>query len=79
MAQKPWIVLIPGSTQMPHMLENIAANDVKFTADELKEFNAELGNIKIEAARLPESVQVYSSVEVTPKKSQGFIYIALKC
>src|SRR6185436_9077177 len=40
MAQKPWIVPIPGTTQMPHLLENIGAADVRLTALELAELNA---------------------------------------
>ena len=39
MAQKPWIVPIPGTTQMPHMLENIGAAAVRFTPAELAELN----------------------------------------
>ena len=35
MAQKPWIVPIPGTTQMAHMLENIGAASVSFTSEEL--------------------------------------------
>lgn len=68
MAQKPWIVPIPGTTQMPHMIENIGADGVRFTADELKQFNAELANIEIKGARLPEMVQAFSDVEAPPKK-----------
>jgi aryl-alcohol dehydrogenase-like predicted oxidoreductase len=68
MAQKPWIIPIPGTTQMPHMLENIGAADVKFSSDELNEFNAELAKIEIKGARLPESVQVFSDVEAPLKK-----------
>ena len=39
MAQKPWIVPIPGTTQMPHMLENIGAASVQFTPEEVAELN----------------------------------------
>jgi len=53
MAQKPWIVPIPRTTQMAHMLENIGADNVKFSADELKQFNTELSNIEIKGERLP--------------------------
>ncbi|HKR04524.1 MAG TPA: aldo/keto reductase [Bacteroidia bacterium] len=67
-AQKPWIVPIPGTTQMPHMLENIGADDVKFTSEELSQFNKELAEIKIKGARLPETVQVFSDVEAPTKK-----------
>jgi aryl-alcohol dehydrogenase-like predicted oxidoreductase len=68
MAQKPWIVPIPGSTQMPHMLENIGAANVQFTASELAELNKSVAAIEIRGARLPEAVQVMSGVEA-PKKN----------
>lgn len=67
MAQKPWIVPIPGTTQMPHMLENIGADDVKFTSDEWKNFNTELAAIEIKGERLPPFVQAFSDVEAPPK------------
>lgn len=68
MAQKPWIVPIPGTTQMPHMLENIGAADVKFNTSELKEFTKQLNEIKITGARLPDSVLQFSNVEAPLKK-----------
>jgi aryl-alcohol dehydrogenase-like predicted oxidoreductase len=68
LAQKPWIVPIPGTTQMSHMIENIGANGVRFSDDELTQFNAELAKIEIKGARLPESVQAFSDVEAPPKK-----------
>ncbi|HKP96923.1 MAG TPA: hypothetical protein VJ385_14310, partial [Fibrobacteria bacterium] len=40
MAQKPWIVPIPGTTQMAHMLDNNGAVGVRFTPAELTELNA---------------------------------------
>ncbi len=67
-AQKPWIVPIPGTTQMAHMMENTGAANVKFTTDDLKKFNAELAAIKIEGVRLPEFVLAFSGVEAPPKK-----------
>ena len=68
MAQKPWIVPIPGTTQMAHMVENTGAGDVRFTSSELAELNAEVRAIEIRGARLPEQVLVYSGVEAAPKK-----------
>jgi aryl-alcohol dehydrogenase-like predicted oxidoreductase len=68
MAQKPWIVPIPGTTQMPHMLENIGAAEVRFTSSELAELNGAVPAIQIRGARLPEQVQVFSGVEAPPKK-----------
>jgi aryl-alcohol dehydrogenase-like predicted oxidoreductase len=67
MAQKPWIVPIPGTTQMSHMIENIGAYGVRFSADELTQFNTELAKIEIKGARLPEMVQAFSDVEAPPR------------
>jgi aryl-alcohol dehydrogenase-like predicted oxidoreductase len=67
MAQKPWIVPIPGTTQMPHMLENIGAASVQFTPEEVAELNAAASAIQIRGARLPESVLVFSEVEAPEK------------
>lgn len=68
LAQKPWIVPIPGTTQMAHMLENTKADGVQLTADEWKQFNKELNAIKIQGERLPTSVLQYSNVEAPLKK-----------
>ena len=68
MAQKPWIVPIPGTTQMANMLENLGANSVRFTANELSQFNADLAKIEIKGERLPPFVQVFSDVEAPTKK-----------
>lgn len=66
-AQKPWIVPIPGTTQMPHMIENIGAAAVRFTPDELAELNRSVAAIQIRGARLPDAVQVFSDVEAPLK------------
>jgi aryl-alcohol dehydrogenase-like predicted oxidoreductase len=68
MAQKPWIVPIPGTTQMAHMLDNIGASDVRFTSTELAELNRDVSTIEIRGARLPDQVLVFSGVEAPPKK-----------
>lgn len=67
MAQKPWIVPIPGTTQMPHMIENIVAAAVQFTPAELAELNKSVSAIQIRGARLPDAVLVFSGVEAPPK------------
>lgn len=67
MAQKPWIVPIPGTTQMPHMLENIGAAAVQFTPTELAELNRSVSTIEIRGARLPDAVLAFSGVEAPPK------------
>jgi len=63
MAQKPWIVPIPGTTQMAHMLENIGAGSVRFSAAELAELNRGVAAVQVRGARLPDAVQVFSDVE----------------
>ena len=68
LAQKPFIVPIPGTTQMAHMMDNIGANDVKFTSTELQSFNKELNAIQIYGDRLPSFVQAMSGVEAPLKK-----------
>ena len=67
MAQKPWIVPIPGTTQMAHMLENIGAAAVRFTPPELAELNAAVSAIEIAGARLPDGVLALSGVEAAAK------------
>jgi aryl-alcohol dehydrogenase-like predicted oxidoreductase len=68
MAQKPWIVPIPGTTQMAHMLENIGAAAIRFTPSELVELNRSVAAIQVRGVRLPETVLAFSGVEA-PLKS----------
>ncbi len=67
LAQKPSIVPIPGTTQMPHAIENIGAAAVRFTPAELAELNRSVSAIQIRGARLPDAVLVFSGTEVPPK------------
>lgn len=67
LAQKPWIVPIPGTTQMPHLLENIVSDAVTFTPEEIAELNTSLSAIKVQGARLPEAVLQFSGVEARLK------------
>ena len=67
LAQKPWIVPIPGTTQLSHMLENVGANDVTFTGDELKQFNQEIAAVSVKGERLPQAVLNFSNVEAPVK------------
>lgn len=67
MAQKPWIVPIPGSTQMAHMLENIGADAVRFTPAELTELNQSVAVIQTKGTRLPDMILAFSGVEAPPR------------
>ncbi|MEN5367908.1 aldo/keto reductase [Stenotrophomonas sp. TWI273] len=63
MAQQPWIVPIPGTTQMAHLLDNVGAGEVVFSAEELRELNASVAAVAVQGERLPPAVQAYSGVE----------------
>jgi aryl-alcohol dehydrogenase-like predicted oxidoreductase len=69
MAQTPWIVVIPGTTKMPHMLDNNGADSVSFTPGEMREFNAALARTPVHGARLPGGVLSLSGVEAPAKQS----------
>jgi aryl-alcohol dehydrogenase-like predicted oxidoreductase len=67
-ARKPWIVPIPGTTNVAHLEENVAAAAISFGADELKELDADLSAISIQGDRLPPAVLAGTGVEAPPKK-----------
>lgn len=67
LARQPWIVPIPGTTQMAHLKENLGAAALRFTPGELTEFNAALGGITIRGQRLPDAVLAFSGVEAPAK------------
>jgi aryl-alcohol dehydrogenase-like predicted oxidoreductase len=68
MAQKPWIVPIPGTTVMSHMAENSGAAAVRFTPAEAAELNSAVRAIEIRGQRLPDMVLQFSGVEAPPKR-----------
>jgi aryl-alcohol dehydrogenase-like predicted oxidoreductase len=68
MAQKPWIVPIPGTTVMQHMVENSGAAGVRFTPAEVSELNSAVRAIEVKGQRLPDAVLVFSGVEAPMKK-----------
>jgi aryl-alcohol dehydrogenase-like predicted oxidoreductase len=53
LAQKPWIVPIPGTTKVPRMKENTAAADVELSAEDLRQIDDALTQIKIVGDRYP--------------------------
>lgn len=68
LAKKPWIVPIPGTTVMAHMLQNNGAVNVRFTPSEFAELNAAVEAIEIRGQRLPDAVMVFSGVEAPSKR-----------
>lgn len=57
LAQKPWIVPIPGTTKLHRLEENIAAAAVELTRDDLSEINSITSKITVQGARYPEAMQ----------------------
>jgi len=56
LAQKPWIVPIPGTTKIHRLEENIGSASVDLTSDDLDEIDAVASKIPIQGERLPESI-----------------------
>jgi aryl-alcohol dehydrogenase-like predicted oxidoreductase len=57
LAQKPWIVPIPGTTKAQRLEENIGAAAVELTSDDLREIDDAASTITVQGARYPESMQ----------------------
>jgi aryl-alcohol dehydrogenase-like predicted oxidoreductase len=57
LAQKPWIVPIPGTTKLSRLHENIGAVAVELTSDDLREIENAASKIPIQGARYPEALE----------------------
>ena len=57
LAQKPWIVPIPGTTKLHRLEENLGAADVILTSDDLREIDSALSNIAVQGDRYPAHLQ----------------------
>ena len=57
LAQKPWIVPIPGTTKLRRLEENIAAVNVELSPDEFRELRTAASKIAVQGARYPEELQ----------------------
>jgi len=57
LAQKPWIVPIPGTTKLHRLEENIGSLQIEFTTHELQEIESASSQIKVEGERYPEHLQ----------------------
>jgi aryl-alcohol dehydrogenase-like predicted oxidoreductase len=56
LAQKPWIVPIPGTTKLHRLEENLRAVDLQLSADDLRDIDSAVSSIEIQGLRLPEAV-----------------------
>jgi aryl-alcohol dehydrogenase-like predicted oxidoreductase len=57
LAQKPWIVPIPGTTKLKRLEENIGAAAIELTTDDLREIESAASKIKVQGARYPEHLE----------------------
>jgi aryl-alcohol dehydrogenase-like predicted oxidoreductase len=57
LAQKPWIVPIPGTTKLHRLDENIGAAAVELTPEDLREIDSAASKIKVQGARYPERLE----------------------
>jgi aryl-alcohol dehydrogenase-like predicted oxidoreductase len=57
LAQKPWIVPIPGTTKLHRLEENLGAAGVELTPNDLRKIDAAAANISVQGARYPEKLQ----------------------
>jgi aryl-alcohol dehydrogenase-like predicted oxidoreductase len=57
LAQKPWIVPIPGTTKLARLEENIGAAAVELTSNDLREIESAASQITVQGARYPEHIE----------------------
>jgi aryl-alcohol dehydrogenase-like predicted oxidoreductase len=57
LAQKRWVVPIPGTTKLHRLEENLGAANIELTPDELREIDVALSQIAVQGARYPEHMQ----------------------
>jgi aryl-alcohol dehydrogenase-like predicted oxidoreductase len=56
LAQKPWIVPIPGTTKLNRLTENKGATSIVLTSEELQEIEVSASQIKVTGERYPENI-----------------------
>ncbi len=64
LAQKPWIVPIPGTTKRHRLEENLGAATIQLTADDLREIDRAASQIEVHGARYPEHLRSWLGAEV---------------
>jgi aryl-alcohol dehydrogenase-like predicted oxidoreductase len=57
LAQKPWIVPIPGTTKLERLEENLGAVTVELTPDDLRDIDSAASRITVQGARYPEELE----------------------
>jgi aryl-alcohol dehydrogenase-like predicted oxidoreductase len=60
LAQKPWIVPIPGTTKLHRLEENLGAVEMKLTSEDLREIDSAASKIEVQGARYPAAMEAMS-------------------
>jgi aryl-alcohol dehydrogenase-like predicted oxidoreductase len=61
LAQKPWVVPIPGTTKLARLDENIGAAAIQLTSDAVREIESAASKITVQGARYPENLERMTS------------------
>jgi aryl-alcohol dehydrogenase-like predicted oxidoreductase len=62
LAQKPWIVPIPGTTKLKRLEENIGGTEIELTVDDLSQIDAAASEIEVQGARYPERLEAMTGL-----------------
>ena len=62
LAQKSWIVPIPGTTRLSRLVENIASTEIELSADDLREINEAASKVDVQGARYPEELDKMTGI-----------------
>ena len=62
LAQKPWIVPIPGTTKLHRLEENIGAASIELTSEDLREIDSAASEIEVQGARYPERLEAMTGL-----------------
>src|SRR5256885_3200926 len=73
LAQKPWIVPIPGTTKLKRLEENIGAASIELTSDDLREIDRAASKIKVQGARYPEHLEQLADRKSTRLNSSHLV------
>jgi aryl-alcohol dehydrogenase-like predicted oxidoreductase len=57
LAQKPWIVPIPGTTKIERLRENVAAADIELSPDDIRQIDAAASQITLQGGRYPQELE----------------------
>jgi len=57
LAQKPWIVPIPGTRKLERLIENIGAAAIELTSDDLRDIESAASKVTVQGARYPQNLE----------------------